>query len=272
MHRLSCLYSSFGSADYIGEELSILQHSLQCAALAAAEYAGVDDDMVAAALLHDVGHVLGLEAGLEMAMGGCGTANHEEVGAEFLSTLGFNDRVCRLVRNHVSAKRYLCHTDSSYYEQLSVASKTTLSFQGGAMSAAEAGLFDRDPDRGAYISLRSCDERAKEANLVVPPFESYFPILRSCRQLSSADEQQLYVLSPCQLSFYRANAYLKISNLLPCIGLEPGDLQRWVGDVESWDAPDKSTAASYLVHFEQVAGRRQLCRAENFADFHSEIG
>ena len=225
MRRLSCLYTSFGSANYIGEELSILQHSLQCAALASTEYGGKDDEIVAAALLHDVGHVLGLEAGLEPGMGGCGVTEHEKIGASFLKTLGFKERVCRLVESHVIAKRYLCYADSSYYDKLSAASKTTLSFQGGVMSAAEAAVFEADADRGSYVKMRLWDESAKVPNLEVPPLESYLSLLQMCREGSASDEQSSYALSPCQLSFFNSNGYVKITNFLPIVGLSPSDLQ-----------------------------------------------
>merc|ERR1719401_3208454 len=67
--RLSCLFSKCGSADYIGEPVSIEAHSLQAAALAAKETPN-DREVIAAALLHDVGHMLGLEAGQRMGMDG----------------------------------------------------------------------------------------------------------------------------------------------------------------------------------------------------------
>ncbi len=61
--RLRALFDSFGEADYIGEPVSIIEHSLQCAALAAT-YG--DDELVVSALLHDLGHPLGMEAGFEL--------------------------------------------------------------------------------------------------------------------------------------------------------------------------------------------------------------
>jgi len=55
--------------------------------------------------LHDVGHLLGLEAGKGMQMEGCGFVDHELKGATFLQQLGFGSFVCEIVRNHVNAKR-----------------------------------------------------------------------------------------------------------------------------------------------------------------------
>jgi predicted HD phosphohydrolase len=71
-----------------------------------------------------------MEAGLEMQMDGCGIVDHEGIGADFVRDLGFSARVAKLVRNHVSAKRYLCATNPEYHATLSEASKTTLRFQG----------------------------------------------------------------------------------------------------------------------------------------------
>ena len=55
--RLAELFTSEGAADYLGEPVSVAQHLLQAAALAAA--AGAPDALVAAALLHDTGHLRG---------------------------------------------------------------------------------------------------------------------------------------------------------------------------------------------------------------------
>lgn len=68
-----------------------------------------DDDTVIAALLHDIGHFLPLEAvkDIQMGMGGhsVGRVGHEMIGEEYLKGLGFGERVLRLVGSHVAAKR-----------------------------------------------------------------------------------------------------------------------------------------------------------------------
>ena len=50
------LYAERGHEQYTGEPVTQLEHALQCAALAEAE--GADDELVTAALLHDLGHLL----------------------------------------------------------------------------------------------------------------------------------------------------------------------------------------------------------------------
>jgi HD superfamily phosphodiesterase len=56
--RIISLFMNYGSADYIGEPVSVLDHSLQAAALARDRHP-LDQDLIIAALLHDIGHLLG---------------------------------------------------------------------------------------------------------------------------------------------------------------------------------------------------------------------
>lgn len=114
-----------------------------------------DEEFVLAALFHDIGHILGLEAFLEMEMDNCGILDHETIGAQFLYSLGFSYHCCQLVRNHVQAKRYLCYKNPDYYNELSEASKTTLRFQGGPMSAEEGRAFEKHPMFEEILLLRN---------------------------------------------------------------------------------------------------------------------
>ena len=104
---------------------------LQSAAAAEAEGAG--DELVAAALLHDIGHLL--HGGDEDAAAQGIDTHHEEVGFRFLQQ-HFAAAVVDPVRLHVAAKRYLCAVDPSYLSALSVASVLSLELQGGPMSPA----------------------------------------------------------------------------------------------------------------------------------------
>lgn len=70
LSRVKQLFKLYGSGAYtIGEPMTILAHSAQAAARARA--AGERDAMVVAALFHDIGHMLGFEAGLQAEMDGC---------------------------------------------------------------------------------------------------------------------------------------------------------------------------------------------------------
>ena len=70
---------------------------------------GSDDDTVLAALLHDVGQFLPLDAAKDVQMGmgdhSVGRVGHETIGEEYLKGLGFGESVSRLVGSHVAAKR-----------------------------------------------------------------------------------------------------------------------------------------------------------------------
>lgn len=156
-----------GQTDYIGEPVSQLEHAVQAAQLA--ERVGASDEVVIAALFHDIGHMV------ESAetMGGYGNADHEGLGAEYMKNLGFSDTVCNLVRGHVQAKRYLTYKHPSYYEKLSEASKQTLEYQGGRMTEAEAAAFEADPLFDWHLKMRAWDEQAKIEEQALPDMTKY---------------------------------------------------------------------------------------------------
>lgn len=158
------LYEKFGDADYIGEPVSQLEHMSQAASLAEAE--GYDDEVVLAAFFHDIGHLCAdaEEAG---SMDGMGNVDHERLGADYLLERGFSERVANLVQGHVIAKRYLTYKYPEYYNRLSDASKATLEFQGGVMTAAEAAEFELNQDAELIIRLRYWDDMAKEVQVPV---------------------------------------------------------------------------------------------------------
>eukprot|EP00040_Diaphanoeca_grandis_P010724 m.54955 g.54955 ORF g.54955 m.54955 type:complete len:233 (-) comp21998_c0_seq2:175-873(-) len=171
------VFADNGGNDYIGEPISIIEHSLQAASLARAKFPN-DTELHIAALLHDVGHMLGTDEQSETAdMDGCGVMHHEELGAQFALKLGLSERVANLIRSHVAAKRYLCWKSPEYHAKLSDASKTTLKFQGGPMNDMEGEEWERSPDLKLYIAMRKWDEAAKVKNLKVARLESYFPVI-----------------------------------------------------------------------------------------------
>ena len=151
------LYERFGDNDYIGEPVSQIEHMSQAAELAMAE--GFDDEVVLAAFFHDIGHLCA--EGAE-SMGGFGVINHERLGADYLRRAGFSERLARLVEYHVQAKRYLTLKEPGYYERLSEASRRTLEYQGGVMTAVEAEAFEQDPLCAVSLRMRQWDELAKE--------------------------------------------------------------------------------------------------------------
>jgi predicted HD phosphohydrolase len=104
-------------------------------------------------------------------MGGFGVVSHERLGADYLRRAGFSERMARLVEYHVQAKRYLTLKEPGYYERLSEASRRTLEYQGGVMTAAEAEAFEQDPLCAVSLRMRHWDEQAKETGMPVIDLE-----------------------------------------------------------------------------------------------------
>lgn len=132
------LFSRRGAAAYHGEAVSQTEHALQAAELAERE--GAADNLVAAALLHDVGHLLdGQDEDLaDRGLDG----RHEEAGCSWLAAY-FGPNVTEPIRLHVAAKRYLCAVDPGYLAGLSPSSSLSLSLQGGPMEAEERELREQ---------------------------------------------------------------------------------------------------------------------------------
>ena len=164
------LYERYGSGDYIGEPVSQIEHMGQAARFAAE--AGEDEDVILAAFFHDLGHLCEHVMDVKQ-MDGCGVVDHELIGARYLAERGFSERVTRLVAGHVAAKRYLTFANPNYFAKLSAASRKTLEFQGGRMTADEAAAFERDPLFEIYLRLRTWDERAKEPHMPLPDLGQY---------------------------------------------------------------------------------------------------
>jgi 2-amino-1-hydroxyethylphosphonate dioxygenase (glycine-forming) len=156
------LYNRYGSEDYIGEPVSQLEHMSQAAQFAIAE--SFDDEVVLAAFFHDIGHICVMQ-NEDNNMGGLGIKSHEKIGADYLRSKGFPEKIAKLVENHVQAKRYLTFKYSEYYNSLSMASKKTLAMQGGRMSESEAQAFEKDPLFSLSIRMRQWDEQAKEMHV-----------------------------------------------------------------------------------------------------------
>ena len=116
------------------EPVSELEHALQCGELARRE--GADEDLVVAALLHDVGRyavrqrlVRDTLDSKEMVKVSTDSRGHHDAGADLLAPW-FPKRVVLCIRMHVDAKRYLCAVDPAYLERLSAVSTRTLRMQG----------------------------------------------------------------------------------------------------------------------------------------------
>ena len=150
-----------------GERVNMLDHVLQSAAVA--RQRGASDDLVLAALLHDVGHVFGVA-------GDWGLPGHADVGARCLQAL-LPPSVVEPIRLHVDAKRYRVAVDSAYHAHLSLASQMSLQEQGGPFSPAEVKTFNGNLYADDAVMLREFDDDGKVDGIEIPALETYRPLL-----------------------------------------------------------------------------------------------
>ena len=173
---LLSLFDRHGDRHY-GEAVSQLDHALQCAACAADDKA--PDSLVAAALLHDVGHLLEADK-IEEGAPPTEDFQHELVAADMLSRL-FGPEVVQPISLHVAAKRYLCAVEPGYLDGLSAASRHSLHLQGGPFTADQARQFEALPHWRDAVRLRRYDDEGKRVGADCPPMTSYTSLLDALR-------------------------------------------------------------------------------------------
>ncbi len=176
MQIVSAIESIFiqsGDCEYLGEPVTMSEHMLQCALLA--EENSDSNELVVAALLHDIGHFTS-ELG-SFAMDDLVDKLHEEAGAQWLAPF-FPSVIVDCVRFHVPAKRYLCKTEPEYFAGLSEASVHSLQLQGGPMSDNEVREFEQNPNLDAIVKVRRYDDLAKVAGKETPSLEHYMVKVR----------------------------------------------------------------------------------------------
>ena len=135
---------------------------------------------MAAALLHDVGHLLELAERATAPATAPPTSATRRAGSAWLAAL-FPPAVTAPIALHVRAKRYLCAVDPAYATSLSPGSTASLERQGGPMDADEVAAFEANPGWDDAVALRRWDDQAKVPDLEVPPAASYRPLLESLR-------------------------------------------------------------------------------------------
>ncbi|MDH6213765.1 gamma-butyrobetaine dioxygenase [Streptomyces pseudovenezuelae] len=169
---LAQLFTGEGAGAYLGEAVTMAQHMLQAAAQA--EEAGAPGPLVAAALLHDIGHFQGPVSGEELM---AGTDNlHSHTGADRLADW-FGPEVTEPIRLHVAAKRYLCAVEPEYFDRLSEASVYTLEVQGGPMSPSEVDGYEANPYAADGVAVRRWDDEGKDPEVSAPDFAHFRPLL-----------------------------------------------------------------------------------------------
>jgi phosphonate degradation associated HDIG domain protein len=170
--RIIEVFEREGMARY-DEAVTQVEHAVQAAQWA--EVAGAGDALVAAALLHDLGHLLSgdhrdPDEFRERDL------HHEDIAARFLARW-FGPEVTEPIRLHVAAKRYLCAVEPGYHDGLSPASVRSLELQGGPMDADQAVAFAGLDHAMDATDLRRWDDLAKDPDRPPVPMSSYTELL-----------------------------------------------------------------------------------------------
>jgi gamma-butyrobetaine dioxygenase len=188
IETIADLFAGPGARDYLGEAVTIGEHMRQAGALAEAAEAAAP--LVAAALLHDVGHLRseprgglgppgsGVSPGDRVSPRDSTDARHGTAGAQWLSRW-FGPEVTEPVRLHVAAKRYLCATEPGYFALLSAESVRTLALQGGPMTPEQAAAFGALPYARDAVAVRRWDDEAKDPSVTPPEFGHFEALLRA---------------------------------------------------------------------------------------------
>ena len=201
VNKIVNLYNKYGSFNYIGENITQIDHAIQCAEhaihdLRLNKYTLYEKQcVIVAALLHDIGHLVGYEettnkntsmhtithmiddnadnadadadndathTNKKQKKQSLGIMNHELIGSNYLQKCGLPLIVCELVNSHVQSKRYLSTISKKYFDKLSNASKKTLVIQGGLMTPPELQIFKSSPLAQLKILLREYDDTGKK--------------------------------------------------------------------------------------------------------------
>jgi len=169
------LFRDHGHIAYDGEGVTQLEHALQCAQLAESEKASAQ--LITAALLHDLGHLLNLQGETPTERGI--DDQHQYFAIPFIRPL-FPPAIVEAIRLHVDAKRALCALEPAYYESLSEDSRRSLTLQGGIFSRQETDAFMAKPFAENALRVRRWDDRAKVAGATTPPIGHYLGIAARC--------------------------------------------------------------------------------------------
>ena len=182
VQRIIDVFQQRGAELYGSEAVTQMQHAIQSALLAQQEQA--EPSLVVAALLHDIGHILG-----DTPLPSDESQNyddHHETRAYAWLRENFGNSVAEPVRLHVAAKRYLCTVDPGYAEKLSPTSLKSYFDQGGPMNDEEKAAFEKNEFYQQALRLRRWDDLAKDPAVPMPSIESFVDLLREARTATSA--------------------------------------------------------------------------------------
>ncbi len=165
-----------GGEQYSGEPVTQLQHALQAATRAEAE--GADDELITAALLHDLGHLVH-DLGDTPTLRGIDDV-HQYAALGLLRRL-FAQRVLDAVRLHVDAKRWLCAQRPGYHAALSADSQRSLVLQGGDFDESQSRAFLAQPHAADAVRVREWDDLSKLADVATPTLTHFMRVAERCR-------------------------------------------------------------------------------------------
>lgn len=156
-----------GARETDDEDVDVLAHGLQCAAVLATTAAD-DPELQVAGLVHDIGTILWPGR----------PRTHARAGAAAVAPL-LGERVAWLVGQHDQAKRYLVTVDPGYRSRLSPASVHTLEAQGGLLADGERASLDAEPWLDDVLTLRRADDVAKVPGASVPDLTHWRQVVQN---------------------------------------------------------------------------------------------
>ena len=157
-----------------GVPVSQLDHALQTAALLAHLHPG-DDELAAAGLVHDIGHLL---------PGGSDETHAGDAASAVRRALG--ERVAGIVGLHIQAKRYLVATEAGYGGVLTNDSVVSLQRQGGALREEDVAAFLAEAWAADAVTLRRADDSGKVEGLEVRDLAGWAPLLHAVSREAGA--------------------------------------------------------------------------------------
>ena len=163
-----------GSCSFYDEEITQLQHALQCATLAIES--NESDKFITASLFHDLGHMLtGEDVNNHDFLNN--DQYHENVAESFLSKY-FTEKVNYSIKMHVIAKRYLCSVQSDYYDNLSDGSKRSFKLQGGYLNKDTIRKLESHKYFEDAVRLRNYDDKAKIKGKKTEAISFFHPFIK----------------------------------------------------------------------------------------------
>ena len=172
IQEIKRLFAKYGHQTY-GEGCSQSIHAISCATHA--KYDGANNELIVAALLHDIGHFIA-EQNQVIGFDQWGHAKHAEIGADWLKELGFPASVYLPIRYHVQAKRYLLSQNKEHVN-LSLASSITLKQQGGVMTKQEIVKFESSDCFIDALKLRKYDDLGKPTTPMTNDMIEWFDLV-----------------------------------------------------------------------------------------------